>query len=223
MIKVEKLEKQYPSGTVLRDVSFELGKGDVLVLTGANGAGRTTLLEILAALRRPSAGRVEIDGLDASKKPLEVRKRVGFAPQIPKFYEELTIGEHLGFVASARLPKGVSRKEAVERCLEPVSVEAHERIESLSAGRRQQLAIASALLGEPPVLLLDEPFAFLDAVTRDRVVARLETLGEDVTLVLACNFVAPGERLVDKVVALEEGRLVEIRSAEAPELEPLVR
>jgi len=223
MIKVEKLEKRYPSGAVLRDVSFELGKGDMLVLTGANGAGRTTLLEILAAMRRPSAGRVEIDGVDASKKPLEVRKRVGFAPQIPKLYEELTVGEHMDLVASARLAKGVSPKEAVERCLDLVSIEAHDRIDGLSAGRRQQLAIASALLGEPPVLLLDEPFAFLDGLTRDRVVARLETLrAAGGTLVLACNLVALCERLEHKTVALEEGRLVEIRS-KSQELESLVR
>jgi len=205
LIRIRQLRKRFASGMALDGIDLDLEIGESLILTGANGAGRSTLLAVLATLLRPTSGEVVIGGIDALKDPWSVRQKVSYLEQQPGFHPRLTVGEHLAFVAASR-DLAASHAEAV---LEGTGLTAERPIRGLSPGLRQQLGLAAALLGEAPLLLLDEPFGSLDPQACRRFA---EALGErrhrGATLVLACNDPDLAAELGDRLVGLDQGRLV---------------
>ena len=169
MLDVRNLAFSYARKTVLRDVSFVVSPGEIVSVVGANGAGKTTLLRILATLAVPDSGNVLADGVDAFARPLRYRRQLGYLPENPSLYDDMTVKEYLNYRArlkgepSKRVRRRVS--EAAELC--QIEDLMRESVRRLSAGLRRRVALADALLLRPRVLLLDDFLAGLDRSMRD--------------------------------------------------------
>ena len=168
MIEVRNLAFTYQSRPVLRDVSFVASPGEVVSIVGVNGAGKTTLLKILATLAIPDSGHVMLDGKDALARPLRYRRQIGYLPEVPAFYDEMTVKEYLRYRANLKGEplKRVRRRvnEAAEMC--QVADRLRTPLKSLSLGLRKRVALADALLLRPRVLLLDDFLAGIDPAMR---------------------------------------------------------
>jgi ABC-2 type transport system ATP-binding protein len=194
-VRAESLTKRYGARTALRDVSFAAEPGEKLAVIGPNGAGKTTLLQMLAGALPPTSGTVSL-------KPEEV----GWVPQHPALYSKLTVAENLRLFARLERVPDVDR--AVARMLDQTAL--HERaddeVAKLSGGNRQRVNIAIGLLGEPDVLLLDEPSSALDPRQRERLWEFIRALGT--TVVFATHDVGEAERYADRLLVLADGELL---------------
>lgn len=208
MIRIEGLSKRFGRAKAIDDVSLTIGAGDSVALWGANGAGKTTLLRCVLGLLR-FRGKISVGGYDVANKGKHARMLVGYVPQELGFYDDLGVLQAITFFA--RL-KGIRRVDA-GATLDTVGLSGsgHKRIRELSGGMKQRLALAIALLGDPPLLLLDEVTASLDAVGREEFVGLLERLsGCGRTLLFASHRIEEVGSLARRVAQLERGRLVEL-------------
>ena len=198
VLSVRGIAKRYGELEALRDVSFDAGAGEVLAVVGPNGAGKTTLLSIVAGVQPPSAGTV-------SRGPREV----GWAPQQPALYGRLSVAENLALFA--RLEKVADPGAAVGRMLDQTGLRerAEERVGRLSGGNRQRVNVAIGLIGDPPVLALDEPSASLDPAQRDRLWDFIVGLAKrGTTVVFSTHNVREAQRYADRVLVLADGRVL---------------
>ncbi len=208
MITVESVTKRFGRATAVADVSLDLQPGDSLALWGSNGAGKTTLLRCVLGLL-PFRGTIRVGGRDVRRQGKAARQLIGYVPQEIGFYDDLGVSEAVHFFA--RL-KAVGRID-VGATLERVGLAGHSRklVRALSGGMKQRLALAIALLAEPPVLLLDEVTASLDAVGREEFVGLLERLsGSGRTLLFASHRLEEVAALAQRVALLEKGRLTAV-------------
>lgn len=208
MISIQHVTKRFGRTTAVADVSLSLEPGDSLALWGTNGAGKTTLLRCVLGLLR-FRGTITIGGRDIRRSGKAARQLIGYVPQEIGFYDDLGVGEAIRFFA--RL-KALGRTD-VGATLERVGLagHAHKRIRELSGGMKQRLALAIALLAEPPVLLLDEVTASLDAVGREEFVGLLERLsGSGRTLLFASHRLEEVGALAQRVAQLERGQLLAV-------------
>jgi ABC-2 type transport system ATP-binding protein/nitrous oxidase accessory protein len=208
MIHVESLTKRFGRVTALDDVHLDVAGGETVLLLGTNGAGKSTLLRCLLGIL-PYEGTIRIDGLDPLANGREVRRRIGYMPQSGGLYADLTVRETLRFFSELR---GASYASAWELLDEVRLGEALEtRVSDLSGGMAQKLAFALALLGRPPVLLLDEPTASLDSASRDRLLSKLVALkSEGRTILLSTHSQRVPLTMASRAVAVEEGRIVAV-------------
>ena len=201
-VRTEGLGRRFGERWAVRDLSLELRRGEVFGLLGPNGAGKTTTIRLLAALIGPSAGRAQVDGLDLVREADGVRSRVGVLTEAPGLYEKLSAFRNLDFFGKLQGLPGAIRAERIERFLRLFDLwdRRHEPIGTFSKGMKQKLAIARALLHEPPVLFLDEPTAALDpeasAIVRDAI-ATLR--GQGRTIVLCTHALPEAEGLCDRI------------------------
>ena len=205
LLTIEHLTKRFGTVTVLQDISCTVAPGESVALWGPNGAGKTTLLRCVLGVL-PFEGTIRIDGLDVRRQGKQARRLVGFVPQEVTFYPTLTVGETAAFFARLR---GLEPEEAWRR-LAQVALEDRldQPVRTLSGGQRQRLALALALLGDPPLLLLDEPTASLDVRSRAEFMAHLQTLLEQgKTLLFSTHRFEEVEHLARRVLLLENGRL----------------
>ena len=209
MIQVNHLTKRYGKRTAVEDLSFTIEKG-VYGFLGPNGAGKSTTMNILAGCLAPTAGEVTIDGYDVFDKPAQAKSRVGYLPELPPLYAGMTAREYLAFVARA---KGVKIPD-LERQLEQViartgiSDVADRLIGHLSKGYRQRVGIAQALLGEPAVIILDEPTVGLDPLQIMEIRALIRELGQERTVILSTHILGEVQAVCDHVLMIHQGRLV---------------
>lgn len=202
VLSVSALAKRYGELEALRDVSFKVDAGEVIAVVGPNGAGKTTLLSIIAGIQPPSAGSVD-------HGPGAAGQRVGWAPQQPALYSKLSVAENLELFA--RLERVADPPAAVARMLEQTGLRerAAEPVGRLSGGNRQRVNVALGLIGDPPVLALDEPSAALDPGQRERLwqfIAGRAAGGT--TVVFSTHNVSEAQRHADRVLVLADGRLL---------------
>jgi ABC-type multidrug transport system ATPase subunit len=205
VIELKGLTKRYGDLTVLDDVSLTVADGEAIALWGPNGAGKTTIVRSILGLIGYE-GTIEVNGMDTRRRPKAARSLMGHVPQELSFYDDMTLVETLDFVARLRrIP--VKR---VDDALSLVHLSDHgeKRVRELSGGMKQRLGIASALLGDPPVLLLDEPTASLDVASRERMVELIEGLRTPSrSIILTSHDLGEVGMLVDRVIALSDGRI----------------
>ncbi len=216
MIKVEHLTKQYGSHTAIDDVSFQVQKGEVLGLLGPNGAGKTTTMRILSGFFPATRGTALLAGFDVFDQPLEVKRRVGYLPENPPLYGELTVDTYLRFVATI---KGVGRGrlqsclgKAKERC--SLEEEGERLIKHLSKGYRQRVGLAQALIHEPEILILDEPTTGLDPRQIIEVRELIRNLAGDHTVILSTHILPEVSRTCERIVIINNGRIVAVDTPE---------
>jgi ABC-2 type transport system ATP-binding protein len=210
MIEVEGLTKYYGEHAAIRDLSFTINKGEVIGFLGLNGAGKSTTLRVLGAVLLPTAGRVKIDGLDLATEPHEVRKRIGFLPDVPPLYNEMTVGAYLGFVAQLRgVPADAVDGRVGEAEAKTALAEMHDEvIGTLSHGYRQRVGVAQALVHKPQLLILDEPTSGLDPNQIREMRNLIRGLKGEHTVLLSSHILTEVSQTCDRLLIIDEGKLV---------------
>ena len=206
-LAVDELSKNYGSFQALAPVSFELNKGEITFLVGPNGSGKTTLLSCLSGLIRPSSGRVSVAGFDLYRDEVEVRRRLVYVPDVPRFYTELTAWEHLRFIALAnQVTSGFDQK--AEQLLRKLGLwEARDLFpHRFSRGMRLKLGLAFALIRPFEVLLLDEPTSALDTEGVDLLIRELRRLRDQgATILLSTHDAQLIAQLADRHLSIHQG------------------
>ncbi len=207
-IRVRHLSHRFGMFDVLRDVSFDVGQGEIFGFIGPNGAGKTTTIRVMATLLEPMAGRVEVDGVDVTLDPEAVRKTIGYMPDHAGVYERVTVREYLEFFADAHRVASPSIVPAVLELTDLVTLR-DKLVATMSKGQKQRLQLARILLHDPKVLILDEPASDLDPRARiemRNLLGELRSLGK--TILLSSHILTELSDVCTSVAILEKGRLV---------------
>lgn len=210
MIDVEHLSKSYGAHLAVDDVSFHVEKGEVVGFLGPNGAGKSTTLRILAGFLGATSGTVRVAGHDIVEDPMRARASLGYMPETSPLYPEMRVSEYLSFRAELKLVPRRSRREAVTQAMRDAGVEdvAGVIIGQLSKGYRQRVGLADALVGAPPLLILDEPTAGLDPNQIREVRALVRRLGRERTVLLSTHILSEVEATCSRALVITRGRLV---------------
>jgi ABC-2 type transport system ATP-binding protein len=216
MIKVENLTKRYAGHTAIKDLSFEVEKGEIVGFLGPNGAGKTTTMRILASFMPPTAGRASVAGFDVFEQSLQARAHLGYMPENVPLYNDMRVTEYLDYRAAL---KGVPHRRIAERVgdvKELCGLKEVERklISSLSKGYRQRVGLADALLHEPDLLILDEPTIGLDPNQIRQVRELIKNLGKQHTILLSTHILPEVEMTCSRVIIVHKGR---IEASDTPE------
>jgi ABC-2 type transport system ATP-binding protein len=210
MIEVENLSKYYDERAAISDLSFTIQSGEVIGFLGLNGAGKSTTLRILGCVLLPTSGSVRIDGKDLSSEPHEIRKHIGFLPDTPPLYGEMTVGDYLTFCAKLR-GVGDERVAAYVADAEEKTAlrDAHEVvIDSLSHGFRQRVGVAQAIVHKPALLILDEPTSGLDPVQIVQMRELIRSLKGHHTILLSSHILSEISQTCDRLLVVHDGKLV---------------
>ena len=210
MIHVEQLSKYYGARAAIRNLSFRIEPGEVVGFLGLNGAGKTTTLRILGCVLLPTSGTVRLDGEDLLTAPRQLKARIGFLPETPPLYEDMTVGEYLAFVAGLRAVEPGRIPARVGETEERTGLAAldDERISTLSHGYRQRVGVAQALVHAPDVLLLDEPANGLDPVQNVEMRALIRSLRGDHTVLVSSHILPEIAQTCDRLLVVRDGELV---------------
>ena len=210
MIEVQGLTKDYGTVVAVRDVSFSVGKGEVVGFLGPNGAGKSTTLRILAGFLGATSGKVRVNGHDIAEASLEARASLGYMPEAAPLYHELRVREYLEFRARLKRVPRSKRLASIERALERANLKdvSETTIGHLSKGFRQRVGLADALVADPPLLILDEPTAGLDPNQVREVRALIKELAADHTVLLSTHILSEVEATCQRALVIDKGRLV---------------
>ena len=209
VIEVSGLTKRYGKNTAVDHLSFRVKKGQIYGFLGPNGAGKTTTMNMLTGYLAPTEGQIRIDGHDISEEPVEARRRIGYLPEIPPLYLDMTPLEYLRFAAELKGVAKEKRESEVERVMEKTQIQdMQERlIRHLSKGYRQRVGLAQALLGDPEVLILDEPMVGLDPKQIIEIRELIRSLGKKHTVILSSHILSEITSICDHVMIISHGKL----------------
>jgi len=210
MISVEHLTKCYGDFMAVKDVSFEIDEGHVYGFLGPNGAGKTTIMNIMTGCLSATEGHVKIDGYDIFEEPQKAKKLIGYLPEQPPLYLTETPLEYLKFVGEAKGLRGSELKEQIEKVIEQTKIgDVKNRIiSSLSKGYKQRVGIAQALLGNPKVIILDEPTVGLDPIQIIEIRELIKELGQTHTVIFSSHILSEVQAICDRILIISKGRLV---------------
>ena len=208
MIVVSHLTKKYGSLTAVDDVSFTAREGEILGFLGPNGAGKTTTMNMITGYISITGGSASIAGYDIYEQPMEAKKRIGYLPEQPPLYPDMTVDEYLGFIS--RLKKSMLGQKHLDEICELVRLtDVRGRlIKNLSKGYRQRVGIAQALVGNPPVIILDEPTVGLDPSQIVETRSVIKKLGKHHTVILSTHILSEVQSVCDRIIVLNQGRIV---------------
>jgi ABC-2 type transport system ATP-binding protein len=210
MLIVEQIGKNFGSFQALDQVSFEMNSGDVVGLLGKNGAGKTTLMRILTSFIAASSGKVIIDGDDISKHSLNIRKKIGYLPEKPPLYGDMTVQSYLKFAAEIKDVSKNKRQVQLAKVLQECDLEQvkHKTIATLSKGYKQRVGIAQAIIHEPKLLILDEPTSGLDPMQIQQVLTLIKNQRDQRTVLLSTHTLTEIEQVAQRVLMIKSGRIV---------------
>lgn len=209
MIKVENLSKKYGSHIAVKGVNFTVNDGEVLGFLGLNGAGKSTIMNIMTGYLSMTEGSVEIDGYDILKNPKEAKKHIGYLPELPPLYPDMTVKEYLYFMydlKSVKLPKAPHIEEICR--LVKIDNVYGRLIKNLSKGYKQRVGIAQALLGNPDVIILDEPTVGLDPKQIIEIRNLIHLLGKNHTVIISSHILSEIQAVCDRVIVINSGKVI---------------
>lgn len=210
MIKVEHLTKYYQDFKAIDDISFEIEEGHVYGFLGTNGAGKSTTMNIMTGCLSATDGVVTIDGRDIFEEPIEAKKKIGYLPEQPPLYLNETPKEYLRFIAEAKGVKKDELEEQIQKVMEQTGINKvkNKLISNLSKGYKQRVGIAQALLGNPKVIILDEPTVGLDPIQIIEIRDLIKDLGKTHTIILSSHILSEVQAVCEKVLIISHGKLV---------------
>jgi gliding motility-associated transport system ATP-binding protein len=216
MIQVEGLSKKYARHVAVDNISFTVDKGDIVGFLGPNGAGKTTTMRILTCFLPPTEGKATVGGFDVFEQPFEVKKRMGYLPEAPPLYPEMSVRDYLAFVANIKNVPSADVKRRTEEVMEKCSVadEKDRLISKLSKGYRQRVGLAQAIIHNPEVLIMDEPTSGLDPKQIIETRELIHNLAGEHTIILSTHILPEVEAVCKKVIIINKGRLVATDSVE---------
>ncbi len=209
MIEVKNLTKRYGDIKALDDISFTVDTGEVLGFLGPNGAGKSTTMNIITGYISYTSGTVTVDGTEILENPRETKRKIGYLPEIPPLYPEMTVRKYLEFMFDLKKVK-LPKKEHIEEIMRLVRITdmADRLIKNLSKGYRQRVGFGQALLGNPPVLILDEPTVGLDPKQIIEIRKLIRSLGKKHTVIFSSHVLSEISATCDRIIVISEGRLV---------------
>lgn len=216
MIEVKNLSKKYGTHLAVSDVDFSIKKGEVVGFLGPNGAGKSTIMNILTGYLSLTRGSVKIDGFDITENPEEAKKRIGYLPEIPPLYTDMKVKEYLYFIydlKKVKFPKAAHIQEIMK--LIKIDNVQNRLIKNLSKGYRQRVGFAQALIGNPHVLILDEPTVGLDPKQIIEIRNLISRLGQNHTIILSSHILSEIQAVCERVIIINQGRIIADDNAEA--------
>ncbi len=209
MIQVEHLTRRYGDFTAVDDVSFSIGRGEVVGLLGHNGAGKTTIMKMLTGFLEPSAGTIDIDGLQIGRDTRAIQARIGYLPENCPLWLEMTVIDYLDYVATLRGVPESKRDQAVAGAIARTALKekATDTIQTLSRGYRQRVGVAQALLHAPDIIILDEPTNGLDPTQIRHMRDLIRELSESATVIVSTHVLQEVQAVCERVLILRTGRL----------------
>ncbi len=216
MIKVENVTKKYGNYLAVDNMNFEVKEGEIVGFLGPNGAGKTTTMSIITGVIEPTNGHVEINGYNVSKKANKAKREIGYMPETTPLYNELTPKEFVSYMSELKGVKRKERKAEIERVLKAVNIEdvQNKLIRNLSRGYRQRVSLAGALVGNPKVLILDEPTVGLDPKQVTQIRSLIKSLGKDHTIILSSHILSEVSQICKKVIIINKGKLLAVDTPE---------
>jgi ABC-2 type transport system ATP-binding protein len=216
LIEVDHLTKSYGKNVAVNDISFNVGKGEILGFLGPNGAGKTTTMRILTGYLPATSGSARIAGFDVFDQSMEVRRRIGYLPENPPLYPDMNVHAYLEFVARIKSVAGVDIPNRVERAMEMTNLTERrgELIKRLSRGFKQRVGIAQAIVHNPDVVILDEPTVGLDPKQIIEVRKLIKGLAGEHTIILSTHILPEASQTCDRVVIINRGRIAAVDTPE---------
>ncbi len=209
MIKIEHLVKRYGANYALDDIGFTINKGEIVGFLGPNGAGKSTTMNIITGYLSSNSGVAEINGVDVLEHPLEAKKMVGYLPEQPPLYLDMTVDEYLNFVYELKGCKLNRKKHLAEICEVVKIKDVRSRvIKNLSKGYRQRVGIAQALVGDPEVIIFDEPTVGLDPKQIIEVRNLIRMLGRNHTVILSTHILPEVQAVCDRIIVINKGKII---------------
>ncbi len=209
MIEIENLVKRYGTVYALDDVSLTIGEGEIVGLLGPNGAGKSTTMNILTGYLSATSGSVRVNGIDILEKPKDVKRQIGYLPEQPPLYPEMTVKEYLNFVYELKGCTLDREAHLAEICKVVRLEDVYNRLIShLSKGYKQRVGIAQALIGDPPVLIFDEPTVGLDPKQIIEVRNLLRTLGKKHTVILSTHILPEVQAVCERIIIIDRGKII---------------
>lgn len=210
MIKADKLTMHYGPVVALRDVSFEVTRGEIVGLLGPNGAGKSTTMKILTTYLHPTSGTAQVGGIDVLQNPLAVRKIIGYLPEILPLYMDMEVKTYLEFVGKARGLTGNRLKQRIDLVLDECGLRPNYRriVRELSKGFKQRTALAQALIHDPDIIILDEPTSGLDPHQIVEIRQLIRNLAASKTVILSTHILQEVEATADRIVIINRGQIV---------------
>lgn len=210
MIEIKNLTKKYGRIVAVNNISFNVNKGEILGFLGPNGAGKSTTMNIITGYLPSTAGTVKIDGYDIMTHPNEVKKRIGYLPEAPPLYRDMTVTEFLKFVSNLKKVPSRNQKGQIADIMELVGLTDHRKrlIDNLSKGYRQRVGLAQAMIGNPEVLILDEPSVGLDPRQIIEIRRVIKALSKERTIILSSHILPEVSAICERVVIINKGVIV---------------
>ena len=209
MIEINGITKKYGNKYAAKNVTFTVKEGEIMGFLGPNGAGKSTTMNILTGYISSTSGTAKIDGIDILEDPIAAKRKIGFLPELPPLYMDMTVKEYLNFVYDLKECK-LNRKKHIQEICSIVKIDDvyHRIIKNLSKGYRQRVGIAQALIGNPPVLIFDEPTVGLDPKQIIEIRNLIRSLGKNHTIILSTHILSEVQAICDRIVVINEGEIV---------------
>lgn len=216
MIEVKNVTKKYGNFYAVRNISFEVKDGEIVGFLGRNGAGKTTTMNIITGFIESSDGDVVVNGYDINIKPKKVKSQIGYMPEGTPLYSELTVKEFVNYMAELRLIPRKARKEAVDKAIKSTGLEKvqDDLTKNLSRGYKQRVSLAGAIVGDPKILILDEPTVGLDPKQVIEIRELIKSFGKEHTVLVSSHILSEVSQICDKVIIIDKGEIVAVDTPE---------
>lgn len=210
MIQVKNVTKKYGSFTAVDNISFTVKDGEIVGLLGPNGAGKSTTMNAITGYIEQTSGEIEINGYDTIRKAKKAKREIGYMPEGVPLYMDMTIKEFVTYMAELRKIKGKEKKDKINEIISKVGLGdmQNKLIKNLSRGQKQRVSLAGALIGEPKVLILDEPTVGLDPKQITEIRALIKDLGKNHTVILSSHILSEVSQICDRVIIINKGKIV---------------
>lgn len=214
MIKVQNVTKKYNKFLAVDDISFEIADGEIVGFLGPNGAGKSTTMNMITGFIEPTSGEIIVNGYDINQKPKQAKKQIGYMPENVPLYLELTVKEFVSYMADLKLVKRSEKKTEIDRVIEVTGLKdvQGKLIRNLSRGYRQRVSLAGALVGNPPILILDEPTVGLDPKQVIEIRNLIKSLGKEHTILISSHILSEISQMCNKIMIINKGKILRIDS-----------